>query len=175
MTKAEKDAFINELSEQLTGVNVFYLADTSALDAEATTALRRNCFKANVSLQVVKNTLLEKALAKIDGVDYGDLPSVLAGPTSLMIAEAGNAPAKVIKEFRKKYDKPILKGAFVEESIYIGEENLDALVAIKSKNELIGELITLLQSPAKNVISALKAPAGNLSGILKALEERAEA
>ena len=175
MTKAEKESFIVELSEQLADVNVLYLADTSALNAEATTTLRRNCFKADVSLQVVKNTLLTKALERIEGKDFGDLTAGLAGPTSIMIAEAGNAPAKVIKDFRKKHDKPLLKGAWVEESVYLGDEQLDALVAIKSKNELIGELVALLQSPAKNVISTLQGPANNMSALLKALEARGEA
>jgi len=173
MTKQEKDNFIVELSEQLNQNNVIYIADTSALDATATTALRRSCYKADVKLQVVKNTLLEKAMASLEGKDFGDLASILSGPTAIMFAEVGNKPAKVIKDFRKKSDKPILKGAYIEESIYIGDEYLDALVAIKSKEELIGDLIALLQSPAKNVISALQSPANKLSGILKTLEERA--
>ena len=122
-------------------------------------------------MAVVKNTLLSKAMEASDK-DFGELPNVLKGNTSIMIAEASNAPAKVIKEFRKKSDKPVLKGAFVEESIYVGDDQLDMLVNIKSKEELIGDIITLLQSPAKNVISALQSSGQKLSGILTTLSEK---
>jgi len=152
--------------------NNFYLADISGLTAEENSALRRLCFKRDVSLQVVKNTLLKKALEK-NNADFSELYDVLVGNTSIMQAEAGNAPAKVIKEFRKKNDKPILKAAHIEESLYIGDENLSALADLKSKDELIGDIITLLQSPAKNVISSLQSGGNKLSGIVKALEERA--
>lgn len=110
---------------------------------------------------------------RVEDKDFGDLRAVLSGPTSIMFAEVGNAPAKVIKDFRKKSDKPLLKGAYVEEAVYIGDEQLDALVSIKSKEELIGDIINLLQSPAKNVISGLKGQGGKIAGILKTLEERA--
>jgi large subunit ribosomal protein L10 len=148
-----------------------YLTDISGLNAGTTSDLRRACFKANVKLAVVKNTLLEKAMEASDR-DFGDLPNVLKGNTSVMYSETGNAPAKVIKAFRKKSDKPLLKGAFIEETVYIGDEQLDMLVDIKSKEELIGEIIGLLQSPAKNVISALQSSGGKLSGILKTLSQR---
>ncbi len=128
-------------------------------------------FKADIKLAVVKNTLLAKAMDASDR-EFGELPSVLKGNTSLMFSEVGNAPAKLIKSFRKKSEKPLLKGAFVEEAVYIGDENLDALVSIKSKEEMIGEIIGLLQSPAKNVISGLKSGGGKLAGILKTLSER---
>ena len=154
MTRNEKSTVIENLTTLLAENNNIYLADISAMDAESTSNLRRACFNANVSLEVVKNTLLAKAMESADK-EFGDLSSVLKGNTSIMIAEAPNAPAKVIKEFRKKKDKPVLKGAYVQEGVYIGDEQLDTLVAIKSREELIGDIITLLQSPAKNVISAL--------------------
>jgi large subunit ribosomal protein L10 len=174
MTRNEKSAVIENLTTVLAENNVIYLADISDMNAEDTSALRRACFKANVKLAVVKNTLLEKAMENTDK-DFGDLKSVLKGNTSLMISETGNAPAKVIKEFRKKKkEKPVLKGAYIEEAVYVGDENLDALVSIKSKEELIGDIITLLQSPAKNVVSALQSGGNKLSGIVKTLSERAE-
>ncbi len=171
MTREEKSQVIQDLTAQLGDTSTIYLADISGLDALTTSNLRRACFKANVKLAVVKNTLLEKAMEASDK-DFGELPEVLKGNTSLMISEAGNAPAKVIKEFRKKSDKPLLKGAYVEEAIYVGDDQLDALVNIKSREELIGDIITLLQSPAKNVVSALQSGGGKLSGILKTLSEK---
>jgi len=171
MTREEKSIVIDNLTSTLTDTNIIYLADISGLNAQTTSDLRRACYKANIKLAVVKNTLLEKAMEKSDK-DFGDLPTVLKGNTSIMIAEVGNAPAKVIKEFRKKNKKPILKGAFVEEAIYIGDEQLDSLVSIKSKDELVGDIITLLQSPAKNVISALQSGGNKLSGIIKTLSEK---
>lgn len=171
MTRQEKNDAIDNLKEALGGIKNLYLADIAGLDAKETIALRRACFKENIKLQVVKNTLLAKAM-EASSHDFGELTEILKGNTSLMFSESGNAPAKVIKSFRKKSDKPILKGAFIEEAIYIGDEQLEALVAIKSKDELIGEIITLLQSPAKNVVSALQSGGGKLSGILKSLSER---
>ncbi len=171
MTREEKSQVITDLTTVLTDNNIIYLADISGLDALGTSNLRRACFKANVKLSVVKNTLLAKAMEKADK-DFGDLPGILKGNTSIMISETGNAPAKVIKDFRKKSDRPLLKGAFVEEAIYIGDEQLDTLVNIKSKEELIGDIIMLLQSPAKNVISALQSGGSKLSGILKTLSEK---
>ncbi len=171
MTREEKSQVIEELTVQLADNTNIYLTDISGLNAGSTSDLRRACFKANVRLAVVKNTLLEKAMEASDR-DFGELPSTLKGNTSVMYSETGNAPAKVIKAFRKKSDKPLLKGAFIEESIYIGDEQLDMLVDIKSKEELIGEIITLLQSPAKNVISALQSGGGKLSGILKTLSQK---
>ena len=171
MTRQEKNDAIDNLKEALGGIKNLYLADIAGLDAKETIALRRACFKENIKLQVVKNTLLAKAM-EASSHDFGELTEILKGNTSLMFSESENAPAKVIKSFRKKSDKPILKGAFIEEAIYIGDEQLDALVAIKSKDELIGEIITLLQSPTKNVVSALQSGGGKLSGILKSLSER---
>jgi large subunit ribosomal protein L10 len=171
MTREEKSQVIEVLTAELADNSNIYLADISGLNAGTTSNLRRACFKANVKLAVVKNTLLEKAMEASDR-DFGDLSTVLKGNTSVMYSETGNAPAKVIKAFRKKSDKPLLKGAFIEESIYIGDEQLDMLVDIKSKEELIGEIIGLLQSPAKNVISALQSSGGKLSGILKTLSQK---
>ena len=171
MTREEKSQVIEELTAQLADNNNIYLADISGLNAGSTSDLRRACYKANVKLNVVKNTLLTKAMEASEK-DFGDLPSVLKGNTSVMYSETGNAPAKVIKNFRKKSEKPLLKGAFIEEAIYIGDDQLDTLVDIKSREELIGEIITLLQSPAKNVISALKSGGGTLAGIVKTLSEK---
>ena len=171
MTREEKSQVIQDLTAKLADTSTIYLADISGLDATTTSNLRRACFKADVQLSVIKNTLLAKAMEASDK-DFGDLPSVLKGNTSMLVAEAANAPAKLIKEFRKKSDKPFLKGAYAEESVYIGDDQLDALVNIKSREELIGDIITLLQSPAKNVVSALQSSGGKLSGILKTLSQK---
>ena len=171
MTREEKATVIKDLTAQLADNPNIYLADISGLNAVDTSNLRRACFKANIKLAVVKNTLLAKAMEASDK-EFGELPEVLKGNTSLMLSETGNAPAKLIKNFRKKSEKPVLKGAFIEEAVYIGDNNLDALVNIKSKEEVIGDIIGLLQSPAKNVISGLKSGGGKLAGILKTLSER---
>lgn len=171
MTRQEKKESIENLKAALSEAKNLYLADIAGLDATQTSDLRRACFKENIQLQVVKNTLLAKAMEASDQ-DFGELTEILKGNTSLMFSETGNAPAKVIKNFRKRSDKPILKGAFIEQAIYIGDDQIDALTAIKSKEELVGEIITLLQSPTKNVISALQSGGGKLSGILKTLSER---
>ncbi|EGV42553.1 50S ribosomal protein L10 [Bizionia argentinensis JUB59] len=171
MTREEKSQVIKELTAELADNANIYLADISGLNAGATSDLRRACYKANIQLAVVKNTLLKKAMEASDK-DFGDLPSTLKGNTSIMYSEVGNGPAKVIQNFRKKSAMPLLKGAFIAEAVYIGDENLDALVNIKSKDEVIGDIIGLLQSPAKNVISALKSSGGKLAGILKTLSEK---
>lgn len=173
MTREEKAKYIDELAVQLSENNIIYLADTAELTVEVINNLRRRAFSSNVSLRVVKNTLLEKAMEKVEGKDFGDLKGTLSGATSIMFAEVGNVPAKLIKEFRKKSDKPLLKGAYIDASVFIGDSQLDALVSLKSKEELLGEIIGLLQSPAKNVVSGLKGAGGKIAGILKTLEERA--
>jgi large subunit ribosomal protein L10 len=173
MTREEKAKAIDVLTIQLAENSNIYLTDISGLDALTTSNLRRACFKAGIKLTVVKNTLLAKAMESSER-EFGDLKTILKGNTSLMFSETGNAPAKVIKEFRKKSEKPVLKGAFIEESVYIGDNLLDDLVNIKSRDEMIGEVIGLLQSPAKNVISALKSGGGKLAGIIKTLSERKE-
>ncbi|AOW09454.1 50S ribosomal protein L10 [Flavobacterium gilvum] len=155
MTREEKSIAIEDLTAQLAGTNIIYVSDISGLDAETTSNLRRACFKAGVKLEVVKNTLLAKAMEASDN-DYGDLPSVLTGNSAIFIADVANAPGKIIKDFRKKSAKPLLKGAFINSEIYIGDDQLDALATIKSREELIGEIIGLLQSPAQRVISALQ-------------------
>jgi large subunit ribosomal protein L10 len=173
MKKEEKTQLIDDLARQLSEVTSFYLTDISDLNSEATSKLRRLCFKRNIQLMMVKNSLLKKALEK-SGQNFGDFYPVLKGSTSIMFSPVANDPAKLIKEFRKTSQKPLLKGAFAEETIYLGDDQLDALVSIKSKNELIGDLIALLQSPAKNVISALQSGGNKLSGIVKTLSEKPE-
>jgi len=171
MTKEEKNQFIDVLDKSISENSNFYLADISGLTAEEANNLRRLCFKREVSLQVVKNTLLKKVLEKNDS-NYDELYDVLKGNTSIMFTDVANAPAKVIKEFRKKHDKPVFKAAHLDASFYIGEEYLDTLSDLKSKNELIAEIMMLLQSPAKNVISSLQSGGNKLSGIIKTLSER---
>jgi large subunit ribosomal protein L10 len=154
MTREEKSIAIEDLTAKLAESNIIYIADTSGLNAETTSNLRRACFKAGIKLEVVKNTLLEKAMEASDK-EFGDLPSILKGNSSIFISDVANAPAKVMKDFRKKSDKPVFKGAFINSEIYIGDNLLDSLAALKSKEEVIGEIIGLLQSPAKRIISAL--------------------
>lgn len=172
MTRQEKDTLISDLAERLSNSNVVYLTDIASLNAEDSSKLRRLCFQRQVQLQVVKNTLLRKAMEQVSDRQYGDLYHVLKGNTGIMISEVGNVPAKLIKEFRKKAEKPLLKGAYIDEGVYLGEESLETLANLKSREELIGEIITLLQSPAKNVISGLKSSGGTIAGIVKTLQER---
>jgi large subunit ribosomal protein L10 len=173
MKKEEKNQFIDALAEKLTHVNTFYLTDISNLNVETTSRLRRLCFKRNIQLSMVKNTLLKKAFEK-SGRDFQGLNPVLKGSTSIMFCEVANDPAKLIREFRRTSQKPILKGAYVEEMIYLGDDQLDALINIKSRLELIGDIIGLLQSPALNVIGALQSGGSKLSGIVKTLSEKTE-
>jgi large subunit ribosomal protein L10 len=156
MKKEDKTKIIESLVEQLNANNKIYLADCSSLTVEKVNQFRRNCFQKNVSLTVVKNSLLKKALEQAADSRLAELIPALKGATAVMFTEVGNAPAKLIKEFRAKNDKPLLKGAFVEENIYIGDKELDTLANIKSKNELIADVVSLLQSPAQRVISALQ-------------------
>ena len=172
MTREEKLAVINGLAEQLNAYPHFYITNIEALNAEQTAKLRRKCFENNIKLVVVKNTLFGKALEKVEKAE-ADLVGVLEGSTSVMFAETGKAPAVVIKEFRKSCDKPVLKAAYVEGCVYVGDNQLETLCNIKSREELIGDIVGLLQSPAKNVISALQGSAGQkIAGLVKALEER---
>ena len=154
MTREEKSIAIEDLTAKLAEANIMYIADTSGLNADTTSNLRRACFKAGIKLEVVKNTLLEKAM-EASANDYGDLASVLKGNSSIFIADIANAPAKIIKDFRKKSEKPAFKGAYINGEIYIGDNLLDSLASLKSKEEVIGEIIGLLQSPAQRIISAL--------------------
>ena len=172
MLKDEKNAIVSAISSDLQDHSHFYLTDIASLDAGQTSELRRSCFKNEVKLVVVKNTLLKRALEESE-LDYSELYPTLVGNTSVMYTNVGNAPAKLIKALRtKKWEKPVLKGAFVEESAYLGDEQLDFLTAIKSKDELIGDIIGLLQSPAKNVISALQSGSGTIHGLLEAIGEK---
>lgn len=174
MNKQEKNQIISDLADRLANNKHFYLADTSELPSEKTSKLRRMCFERKISMVVVKNTLLQKALERTNDEQFKPMYDALKGSTSILFCETANEPAKLIKEFRVKEKKPVLKAAWVEESVYIGDQELDALAAIKSKNELIGEIIGLLQSPAKNVISALSSSGGKLAGIVKTLSEKPE-
>jgi len=171
MTRDEKVKVVDNLAQSINETKHFYLADISTLNAEQTSQLRRKCFEKDIKLVVVKNTLLKKALDKCEG-EYEGLYEALKNETSIMFTETGNAPAKLIKELRKSSEKPVLKAAFVEEGIYIGDDQLDMLASLKSKEELIGDVIGLLQSPAKNVISALQSGGGTLAGIIKTLSEK---
>jgi large subunit ribosomal protein L10 len=171
MRREEKEVIIDQLAQRLGETKHFYLTDISSLNAEETSRLRRKCFERDISLLVVKNTLLRKAMEKSDG-DFNDLYDILKDSTSIMFCETGNIPAKLIKEFRKTMEKPLLKAAFVEESIYIGDDQLEALSNIKSKNELLGDLLMLLQSPATNLVSALASSGSKMAGALKTLSEK---
>ncbi len=172
MTKQEKNQFVDDLATTLSSTDVIYLTDTSELNAESTSNLRRICFKNNIQMNVVKNTLLKKAFERVEGKDFSDLYDVLAGPTALMLSDTGNAPARLIKEFRKKSPKPLLKAAYVEEMCFVGDDQLQTLVDIKSREELIGEVIGLLQSPIKNVVGALQSAGNTVAGLVKTLSER---
>ena len=171
MKRSEKLEVIEQLTNEINSYNHFYIADISGLNAEVTSNLRRLCNKREVKLVVVKNTLLRKALEN-SNKNSAELYDVLKDNTSVLFSNTGNVPAKLIKEFSKKNKKPVFKAAFVEECAYIGENQLDALVDIKSKEELIGGIITLLQSPMKNVVSALQSGGQTISGVLKTLEQR---
>ncbi|MBD5279693.1 MAG: 50S ribosomal protein L10 [Bacteroides sp.] len=172
MKKEDKSLIIEKIGNVLTEYSCVYLTQTSGLDAEKTSALRRACFKDDIKMLCVKNTLLKKAFEASDK-DYSGLYDLLHGETTLLLSNTGNAPAKLIKKFRQKNDTlPMLKGAYVEESVYIGESQLDTLSHIKSKNELIADVIALLQSPAKNVISALQSGGNILHGVLETLSNK---
>ncbi|MDR2912752.1 MAG: 50S ribosomal protein L10 [Alistipes sp.] len=172
MTREEKNVLIESLAEKLNDYAGFYLTDISTLNAEKTAALRRKCFEQEISLVVIKNTLFAKALEKA-GKSDDELTGVLSGSSAVMFTNVSKAPALLIKEFRKSSDRPVLKAAYVEESVYVGDNQLEALINIKSRNELIADVVALLQSPAKNVISALQGSAGQkIAGLVKTLESR---
>ena len=176
MTREQKATVITELTEKFKSSPFFYIADSSELSVEDINKFRGMCFEKGVEVRVVKNTLIQKALEAAGGEDggYEELYGALKGPSSLMFTEVANAPAKLIKEFRESFDKPILKAAFIESAIYLGDQAVDELASLKSKEELIGDIVLLLQSPAKNVISALKSSSSTIAGLVKALQERAE-
>ena len=171
MRQEEKNVIINSLQDQISKYNHFYLADISQLNAMDTSMLRRMCFEREVELVVVKNTLLRKALEKFDG-RYDELYQILKTSTSVMFCNNSNIPAKLIKDFRRNHNKPLLKGAYVEESIYLGDDKLDLLMKLKSKEELIADVILLLRSPVTNLLSALQSGGNKLAGVVKTLAER---
>ena len=171
MKKEEKDQIINSLSEKLNTYGNLYITDVSNMTVEKTSKLRRMCFSKDIKVHVAKNSLITKAMERSGG-DYQPLFDSLKGSSALMFSHTGNLPAQVIKEFRKENNKPLLKAAFVESSCYIGDNQLDVLAFLKSKNELIADVIALLQSPAKNVISALQSGKNKLAGIVKTLSEK---
>ncbi len=172
MTREEKQEIVLELTEKLSAHNSFYITDTSDLTVAQINKIRRKCFEKGIGFRVAKNTLIRKAMEQT-GNDYSELFDVLKGTSAIMFSEVGNAPAKLIKELRKDSPKPILKGASIDMDFYIGDNQIDALVNLKSREELIGDIIGILQSPAKNVISALSSGGGKLAGIVKTLSERA--
>jgi large subunit ribosomal protein L10 len=171
MKSSEKEAIINSITEKINTYNHFYLTDLSGLNAGDTSDLRRMCFKQEISLVVVKNTLMRKALEK-SGKDASGLYDILNGNTSVMFCNTGNTPAKLLKDFKRNHKNTTLKGAFVEESVYIGEDQLDALISVKTKNELVADVIALLQSPIKTVLSQLQSGGNILHGVLKTLGEK---
>lgn len=177
MTRADKTTAIEELKEKFSNSSFFYLTDSSTLTVEEINKFRGMCYDKGVEMKVVKNTLVMKALQDApEEKGYADLYEALKGPTAILFTETANSPAKILKEYRGAAgERPILKAAYIDSSVYVGDEQLKALASLKSKEELIGEVIGLLQSPAKNVISALKSGGSTLSGLLKALENRAEA
>jgi large subunit ribosomal protein L10 len=172
MRREEKNAVIDSLAEQIKQYPHFYITDTSNLNAADTSRLRRKCFEKSIKMVVVKNTLLRKALERSDKADFTPIFESLKGVSSVLFTESGNVPAKLIKDFRRTNAKPLLKAAFVEESFYVGDNQLDALVTLKTKNELIADVVAILQSPAKTVISQLQSGRNILAGVVKTLSER---
>ena len=171
MKQEQKAQIIEEIAQDLANYSHVYVTDISGFTVSTVNQLRRLCFKRDVKLKVVKNTLLKRAMDQSEA-DYSELYPVLNGATSIMLCNTGNVPARLIKEFRAKNDKPLIKAAFIEETAYIGDDQLEALCNIKSREELIGDIVALLQSPAKNVVSALQSGGGKLAGIVKTLSER---
>jgi large subunit ribosomal protein L10 len=174
MTREEKEIIVNDLSQKFAETNYFYITDASDLTVETINRFRRLCYSKGIEFKVYKNTLIRKALDTLE-TDTSELDAALKGQSGILFStESGNAPAKLLTEFRKgrKDKRPVLKGAFIDSGIYLGDDNLEALTKIKSKQELIGDIIGLLQSPAKNVISALQSGGNKLAGILKTLSEK---
>lgn len=171
MKKEDKKVIINNLTEQLKSYKHFYISDISEMDAVDTQALRKACFEAGIKLVQVKNTLLRVALDGLD-TNYTELYGSLKGSSALMLSETGNVPARLIKEFRKKNDKPVLKAAYVEECFYVGENHLEELVSIKSKEELLGDIVLLLQSPVQKLVSALESGKNTIAGVVKTLSDK---
>ncbi len=175
MKKEDKKAIVAELTDKFSAANFFYIADSSSLSVEKVNDFRRMCFNKDVEMRVVKNSLVKKALESInDDSRYDSIYGALKGQTALLFSDTANAPGKILEEFRKKNDKPVLKAAYIDASVYIGDDAIKELAALKSREELIGDVIMLLQSPAKNVISALSSSGQTISGLLKTLADRPE-
>lgn len=174
MKKEDKSQIINNICEEVANYKNFYLVDISSLNAVDTVNLRRKCFDRQIKLVMVKNTLFRKALEQVNSGIYSEIFGVLNNGTTVMFSNSSNVPAKLIKELRATKDKPVLKAAYVEESVYVGDDQLDALANLKSKEELVGDIIMLLQSPAKRVISSLQSGGGKIAGIVKTLSEKSE-
>ena len=171
MRKEEKHEVVLALTEQIKEYGNFYITDTANLTVAKVNAIRRKCCESDIKMQVAKNTLIRKAMEAAGG-DYSEMYDVLKGSSSIMFSKAANAPAKLIKQLRKQGDKPVLKAAYIDSAVFIGDNQLDALVNLKSKEELVADIIALLQSPAKNVISGLQSGGNKLAGIVKTLQER---
>lgn len=171
MKREEKQEIVKALAERIKSYGNFYITDTADLTVSSVNGIRRKCYDEGIAMQVVKNTLIKKALEEA-GVDSEELLGVLKGSSTMLFAETGSAPAKLIKQLRKAGDKPVLKGAYIDSAVFIGDNQIDALSKLKSKNELIGDIIGLLQSPAKNVISGLQSGSNTLAGLVKTLQER---
>ena len=172
MTRAKKTAIIQELTDKFSNAKFFYLTDFSTLTVEESNELRGMCYKEGVEMKVIKNTLIKKALENVSDAQYTDLYGALKGPTAVMFSENGKTPAVILKEYRKSHEKPTLKAAYIDSSVYIGDEEIDGLTKLKSKEDLLGEIITLLQSPATNLISALQTGQNTIFNLLTTLEER---
>jgi large subunit ribosomal protein L10 len=171
MKKEDKQEIVQALTEQIQSHSSFYITDTANLTVEKINSIRRKCFENGITIQVAKNTLIQKAMEAANG-DYSGLYGVLKGSSTIMFAETANAPAKLIKELRKSGDKPVLKAAYIDSAFFIGDNQLESLVNLKSKEELVADIIALLQSPAKNVISGLMSGGNKLAGIVKTLQDR---
>jgi len=171
MNKEEKHDLVLALTEQMKEYGNFYITDTSDLTVEKVNNIRRKCFESDITMQVAKNTLIKKAMEAAGG-DYSPMFEVLKGSSSILFSKSATAPAKLIKQLRKQGDKPVLKAAYIDSAIFVGDNQLDTLIKLKSKEQLIGEIIGLLQSPAKNVVSALQSGGNILAGVVKTLQER---
>lgn len=172
MTRQEKAEMIDELASILESSTNIYITDVEGLNASNSTELRRACFKNDITLRVVKNTLLKKAMERVEAKEFDGVYDSLKGNTAIMISEVGNAPAKIIETFRKKSEKPVLKAAWIDSAVYVGDDQLKNLVSLKSKEELVGEIIGLLQSPLKTVVSQLQSGGQKIAGIVKTLSEK---
>jgi len=171
MNKEEKYELVSALTEQMKEYGNFYITDTADLTVAKVSAIRRKCFENEITMQVAKNSLIKKALEAVGG-DFDPIYDVLKGSSSILFSKSSTAPAKLIKELRRKGDKPVLKAAYIDQAVFIGDNQLDTLINLKSREQLIGEIVGLLQSPAKNVISALQSGGNKLAGIVKTLQEK---